>query len=93
MKIITLVWKLVKKKMWGHWWNCRKPGILQIDIIIFQYARSFNQKINIDGIIEVPSIKNKPVNIHEVFQGEEKALPWLFPKGQFGILHDSPSKL
>lgn len=46
-----------------------------------------------NGVIEVPSIKENPVNVYETDQGEEKAFPWLFPTGMFGFSHEREQKL
>lgn len=46
-----------------------------------------------NGVIKVPSIKENPVNVYEMDQGEEKAFPWLFPTGMVGFSHEREQKL
>lgn len=46
-----------------------------------------------NGVIKVPSIKENPVNVYEMDQGEEKAFPWLFPTGMFGFSQEREQKL
>lgn len=52
-----------------------------------------NEKYMSNGAIEVPSIKENPVNIYEMDQGEEKAFPWLFLNGMFGLSLDREQML
>lgn len=46
-----------------------------------------------NGVIEVPSIKENPVNIYEMDQGEENAFPWLFLNGMLGLSLDREQML